>query len=141
MSDQVIDEGAKVRGAEERLGGKFLCPRRALDVGDTSVFKLPQTDEWREGHVCSYCGSLSGFELMRRLEDGTIELEPTDKNYKVYVKATDGTDLKTVKHYWPHLDDQQKNRFIELLNARRINVGYPGHFYVLPYFCVRASKK
>lgn len=41
------------------------------------------------------------------------------------------------KFYFQHLSDDEKKRFIELLNAQKINIGYPGHFYVLPFFCRR----
>lgn len=37
------------------------------------------------------------------------------------------------KFYFQHLDDGRA-RFVELLNAKRINIGPPGHFYQLPFF-------
>lgn len=38
------------------------------------------------------------------------------------------------KFYFQHLDAEQARHFIDLYNHRRMNVGYPGHFYRLPYF-------
>ena len=31
-------------------------------------------------------------------------------------------------------DDEQRTRFIDQLNEKKVPIGYPGHFYVLPYF-------
>jgi hypothetical protein len=38
------------------------------------------------------------------------------------------------KFYFQHLSQEQRTRFIELLNARKLTLGYPGGFYILPYF-------
>lgn len=39
------------------------------------------------------------------------------------------------KFYYQHLSDEQRARFIELVNDGTMKIGYPGHFYVLPFFC------
>lgn len=105
---------------------KFSCPRRLL----------PDTvDTWRNGSSCSFCGSLHPDVFMERALAGTITLGPTDKAYKVYVEATEGTDkLDTVKFYFTHLSEAQQDEFIAALNAKTLNVGYPGYFYALPFF-------
>lgn len=38
------------------------------------------------------------------------------------------------KFYFQHLSDAQQTRFIELINARTLVIGFPGRFYVLPFF-------
>lgn len=45
------------------------------------------------------------------------------------------------KFYYQHLSDAQRAEFIDLVNDGRMKIGYPGHFYRLPFFCraVRAS--
>jgi|GEM_PF-1478368 len=43
------------------------------------------------------------------------------------------------KFYFQHLNDYQRSRFVELINSDKVVVGFPGHFYVLPYFCRRAG--
>lgn len=43
------------------------------------------------------------------------------------------------KFYFEHLSDEQRTRFLELLNAGRIALEYPGYFYRLPFFLTRAS--
>lgn len=39
------------------------------------------------------------------------------------------------KFYFQHLSPDQCDEFIELHNSKRMAIGYPGHFYVRPYFC------
>jgi len=41
------------------------------------------------------------------------------------------------KFYYQHLSDAQRAEFIELYNEKRMTLGYPGHLYVLPFFCRR----
>jgi hypothetical protein len=87
-------------------------------------------DMWHPDETCSFCGSLNPDKLMRLLEAGTVELGPTDKNYKAYVDI----ELGTKKFYFVHLSEAQMRRFVELLNERKLKIGYPGHFYVKPFF-------
>lgn len=108
---------------------KHTCPRRAdhfsPDRNETGV------DSWRDDGTCSYCGSLSGDAFMC-LAEAKAELGPTDKNYKVYVGSRS-------KFYFQHLSDEQRQRFVELLNqSGALNIGQPGRFYRLPFFVTRA---
>lgn len=43
------------------------------------------------------------------------------------------------KFYFQHFDDDQQQRFVNLLNAKAVNIGFPGHFYRLPFF-IQAGK-
>ncbi|MFI8535348.1 hypothetical protein ACIGMX_34525 [Streptomyces aquilus] len=43
------------------------------------------------------------------------------------------------KFYYQHLTLEQQNEFIALYNERRMNVGYPGRLYVLPFFAGPSS--
>jgi hypothetical protein len=38
------------------------------------------------------------------------------------------------KFYFQHLDEAQKREFVDLINARAVAIGYPGRFYVPPFF-------
>lgn len=38
------------------------------------------------------------------------------------------------KFYFQHLSEEDRQRFIDLLNAKKLTIGYPGFFYVTPYF-------
>lgn len=93
--------------------------------------KFAREDDSDPNGNCSYCGSLLPDEFMHRARLGT-ELEPTDKNYKVYLG--DGR-----KFYFQHLSEAQKQEFFQLFSAKKLTVGHPGHFYVLPFFIGRKA--
>lgn len=111
--------------------GHFTCPRRSEVFQD----RTPNQDRWqrmtgaRDLHSCSYCGSLAPDEFMQAVRDG-CEIGPTDKSYKAYVEGL-GT---FAKFYYQHLSVEQRIEFIDLYNDRTMNIGYPGHFYQLPFF-------
>lgn len=156
MNDQAIKQ--EILGAGETAPSSlktFLCPRRVESGMVGGPFRLPERDHLHEDGTCSWCGSLDGDILMERLEAGTIFLEGSDKNYKVYLKPVEGGppllqtsrvdddrsgdqskwkwETKEVDHgkfYWMHLSVSQLQRFIELWNERRIKHS----LYVLPYF-------
>jgi len=48
-------------------------------------------------------------------------------------------ETQHAKFYFQHFGMHQMERFIELNNAGKLNIGYPGHFYVLPFFCRRGE--
>ncbi len=113
---------------------QHTCPRR-IELGSVAI---PGPDTWDEGTGnCSFCGSMNPDTFMARLEAGDIELGPTDKDYKVYVRNLGGAPLQTVKFYFQHLSVEQRKRFVELLNAKALKFDPSGRFYVLPFFCQR----
>lgn len=139
------------------------CPRRSESFHQHSD---PEKDNFECGH-CSYCGSLDPEVFLARLEAGDIELVPTDKSYKVYVKNVGGArftqrfrncpmssgckdpdecthwairEIGETKFYFQHLTKAQMDRFIELYNENKVKLGYPGHFYVLPFFTARSKE-
>lgn len=121
----------------------FFCPRSLENGGGpNSPFKPPMNGEahWREDGTCSYCGSLSPEQLFAAIDAGH-EITPTDKSYKIYV-VTD--TARHAKFYFQHLSPEEQQRFVDLANAqgldRGLKLGFPGHFYVLPFFCSRAVK-
>lgn len=114
------------------------CPRR-LEVPTNNYNKPEDTDNY-DAHAaargvpsaCSFCGSLGPNDFLNAMRTGA-ELGPTDKNYKVYVEH----DGWHTKFYFQHLSEDQMHEFIDLYNAkpRAFKIGYPGYFYVLPFFC------
>lgn len=44
-----------------------------------------------------------------------------------------GADLG--KFYYQHLSPEQQGEFVRLYNTKAMKVGYPGYFYVWPFFC------
>lgn len=96
---------------------KQTCPRRfeAFAYG----YGIENEDTWqvRDGRkYCSYCGSLNSADFLNLAEHTRVI--PTDKDYKAYI----GND----KFYFQHLDREQQQRFIEVINIQDL--------YVLPYF-------
>lgn len=115
------------------------CPRR-LYAGQSDDF-------WREDNTCSYCGSLNPETFMSRLEAGDVQLSPTDKTYKVYLRNREGgrpfmqtyrtdsdrtgdaskhtwetRETSQMKFYFDHLGESQMQRFVELYNDKKLNV-------------------
>jgi hypothetical protein len=128
--DWVIVDAADA--AARRPQAAFNCPRRG------ESFRTPAEGELRDNahntqggkHSCSYCGSIGPAEFMQAVRAG-VEIGPTDKNYKAYMS---GEGFIHAKFYFQHLSKEQMLEFIELLNAKRVKIGYPGHFYTRPYF-------
>lgn len=125
---------AKRAGCRRRVIETFCCP---LGSGRGSPFQPPFDGRanWRNDRTCSYCGSIDPNRFIALIEEGAT-LIPTDKNYKVYVRRDGEPDGK---FYFEHLPDGLRDRFIDLLNERRIAIGFPGHFYVMPYFLARTE--
>ena len=95
----------------------------------------PEEDYWRdENDTCSYCGSYNPNLLMQAIHNDTVEIGPTDKNYKIYLKFTTSHERK---FYFQHFSMKQQQEFVDLMNTKKIKIGHPGHFYVLPYFAFK----
>ena len=113
------------------------CPRRYVEL----IAEPGLPDTWQNKGVvrtCSYCGSLHPEAFMKLATEGS-ELGPTDKNYKVYIKAP-LLDVAMPKFYFQHLPYEDRRNFLDLLNTRKLNIDYPGHFYVLPFFIHKVGK-
>jgi hypothetical protein len=46
---------------------------------------------------------------------------------------------QSAKFYYQHLSEAQRDEFIELVNSRQMQIGYPGHLYVTPFFAQARS--
>lgn len=144
------------------------CPRRMTELGPWE--RAEDLDSYERGrglsgvqgdsNSCSFCGSLHPDTFMEWLEAGA-EITPTDKSYKAYLKCpypnerygetkveqTDsGGSITSVygqeaKFYYQHLSAEQRQRFIELYNEKKLTIGYPGDFYRLPFFCSRGPSE
>jgi hypothetical protein len=116
------------------MADTFHCPR---GPGPGSPYQPPfdGVAHWRDDGACSYCGSFSEAAFFAAVEAGA-ELGPTDKNYKVYLRGEGVPHVKgAAKFYFQHLSEEGQARFIALYNGKRMNIGYPGNFYVPPFFC------
>lgn len=57
-----------------------------------------------------------------------------DQLYTRWVKIEPAHGTVHHKFYYQHLSRMQRSEFVALLNEKKINIGYPGHFYSLPFF-------
>lgn len=118
---------------------KITCLRRMTEFGGWE--RKEGLDRYERGgglvgqsRSCSFCGSLPPDDFMDLVRAGEM-LGPTDKTYKVYVGEPNHS-----KFYFQHLSEDQRREFFELYRTDRLAVGYPGHFYVLPFFITHAPK-
>lgn len=84
----------------------------------------------RADDTCEYCGGLNPATILRLIEEDKCSIIPTDKNYKIYVKTAE----REYKAYFYDFTQEQRDKFIELYNSRKMKLEYPGDFYVLPFF-------
>lgn len=115
----------------EVVGHTVKCPRRV--EGSVFTHNAREDDTAEDGLGCIYCGSMLEPQFLEAIEAGE-KLGPTDKTYKVYVSWKG-----RIKFYFQHLSPEGRARFIALLNEKKLNIGVPGHFYVLPFFVASRS--
>lgn len=118
---------------EPEVPGDFTCPRRAengMDDENSPFVLAGKNKDTYNSNGCSYCGSMSGDEFMTLARAG-VELIPTDKSYKVYVRQEGKSQQK---FYFPHLTVDQRKEFVVLLGQKKLKLAYPGRFYTLPFF-------
>lgn len=95
---------------------------------------------WRDDGTCSYCGSINPEQLFKAIDDG-VEIGPTDKEYKIYLHGQLAPQVRgACKFYFQHLIGSDMERFVELYNNKTMKIGYPGRFYVIPFFMKRIEK-
>lgn len=114
--------------ADKKPSVEFQCPRR--DPAMDAVSNYPTIDSWREDGTCSYCGSMNPDKFMELVEQG-VEVIPTDKNYKAYIRHGGHGQAK---FYFQHLSKEQMVKFVDLYNSGTMKVS--GSFYNMPFFMV-----
>lgn len=89
--------------------------------------------------------SSANFE---RIGDGWVKVTPENINSlplddyqrthfgdgKHWVQVTTRSDRHRAKFYFEHLTREEQQRFIDLLNAKKVALAVPGYFYVRPFF-------
>lgn len=115
------------------MSENFTCPRRS-EIGmhvENGPFKgsgenldsfIPNRGLVGQERGCSYCGSMPPEDFLEKIRSG-IEIEPTDKAYKLYVDRHQG------KFYTTHLSEEQGREIYELMKEHAINWGHPGYPY------------
>ena len=77
----------------------------------------------------------TGWELVTEenlpdlLADGWSE-----RNLGSWMMKTPRGETIHDKFYFQHLSDEERTRFIDLVNAKTMKLAHPGYFYVLPFF-------
>lgn len=61
------------------------------------------------------------------------------KNGEHWVRIEPRGKTVHAKFYFQHFSADEQQRFIDLLNAKKLNLAYPGHFYVSPFFARRGA--
>lgn len=119
----------------------FEAVEAGAEVGPTdknykAYIDTPNPDEGkpvytggRSGPVFEADGITRKPDLPDDLTDAEIAAGRYSRDYFGPAEAT-----RHSKFYFQHLDAAGQARFIDLLNSGRMKVGYPGHFYRLPFF-------
>jgi hypothetical protein len=66
---------------------------------------------------------------------GEIMKDPMDQSKWTWTTQ----ETSQTKFYFQHLSEEQRKRFVELLNTKKIKLDYPGYFYRLPFFATWES--
>lgn len=69
-------------------------------------------------------------------EDDPLLLENgwRDHSHYTWIRTLKRGSHRESKFYFEHLSDEQKTRFVELLNEGKLSLRAPGYFYRLPFF-------
>ena len=94
---------------------------------------LPNPDAGKIVEIGSDNGPAFDMDGQPTRDDLTDE-EKAAGRYRRPIRGEAGPHLHE-KFYFQHLTQADRDRFIELHNAGKMNIAYPGHFYVMPYFC------
>lgn len=109
--------------AEDIFSGR--CSPAAVTGGPFN-FAAPH---WRDTGQCSHCGGERPSTVLKLIREGKVTIEPTDKNYKIYVRGLNSPANPASKCYLNHFSRAQAIEFVTLFETGQMKVDYPGHFY------------
>jgi len=120
------DKNYKVYVEDENVSAGQPCCDGSIYIGDDD----PRAEESRRGYTQVTSENI-----------GTLPPSPDGRphGHKVgdWVHIGKMPARRTRKFYFQHFDAAEKGRFVDLLNAKKIKIGYPGQFYRLPFFVQR----
>lgn len=118
---------------------------RRLEAGDVA---LDPTDKSYKVYVINVGGAKfrQSHRTDKPSQPGEIMKDPRDQSHWTW--ETNESDQ--CKFYFDHLSEDQKKRFVELYNDKKLKIrrynrdaeggfSFDGHFYVRPFFCVAAG--
>jgi hypothetical protein len=85
---------------------------------------------WNNDNTCSHCGGMRPSLALKAIREGA-EVEPTDKNYKFYLRGMSEPlpGCPANKCYFNHFSEAQAVEFMTLLHTGKMKLAYPGRFY------------
>lgn len=97
--------------------------------------------EWmtHEEAVERYPELREDYESRQRWIENTTAPSHPMRTQTNYVQVGHRGGRRESKFYFEHLSDEQRKRFVELLNAGKLNLREPGFFYRLPFFITRGE--
>lgn len=121
--DGIIERQPEFSELVDRLPESMTCGRRGEISDPNGVFKILEgPDHWDKfksngNRVCSYCGSLHPEDFLRLVKESAtapedalfrsvVEVEPSDKSYKIYVHQPGVRNAHEggIKFYTHHLE-------------------------------------
>ena len=109
------------------------CEIAPTDKNYKAYVRLPNPDV---GKIVE-TGSESGpaFDIDGRpTRDDLTDQEKAEGRYRRTFHGPAGPHIRA-KFYFQHLSKADRARFIELHNADKMKIAFPGHFYTRPFFC------
>lgn len=107
------------------------------DKSYKAYLERPLTDEELAAHKARWLEGFTDAEIQATADDRGETFEQAkaalDDVYDRQIARIGGAKTEA-KFYYQHLTEPQQREFVDLYNSRRMKVGYPGHFYQLPYF-------
>lgn len=97
------------------------------EVVASSPFKFG-APHWNDDGTCSHCGGMRPSVALKAIKEGA-EVEPTDKNYKMYIRSLSTSACPTGKCYMNHFSESQAIELVLLWMKKQINFATPGTFY------------
>jgi len=98
----------------------------------------PVTDEHRAQRKAAWEASDFGRFIRKHvLDEGGTEAEAQAKVDEYWRRDEEPhlSGSRSAKFYYQHLSAEQQHEFIELHNSKAMQIGWPGRFYIQPFFC------
>jgi hypothetical protein len=120
---ELAREGWEIGPTDKNYKAYLGQPRSAEEL-------TAQQASWSDGHTgrAVHQTALNDGKTEEEADAAVVEF------WRTHEKPLVGSET-VAKFYYQHLSEAQQHEFIELYNAKRMVIGYPGYFYARPYFC------
>lgn len=113
------------------------------DKSYKAYLSRPLSDEEKAQHKARWLDGFTAEEIRAAAADKGESPEQhkaaLEAVYDSQVACLAGGSTEA-KFYFQHLSEDQRREFVDHYNSRRVKVGYPGRFYVPPFFMQRAPQ-